>query len=995
MNSDPFRTQRDVGSAAVAELAAAGFADAEEIGRGGFGIVFRCNQVALDRTVAVKILTAELPDDRERFLREQRAMGRMTGHPNIVAVLEVGETASYPYLVMPYHRHGSLDERIRRLGRLPLEEVLRIGVKVAGALETAHRLEIVHRDIKPGNILLTEYGQPAVCDFGIAHIAGGFKTAAGTYTGSPAFTAPEILSGDPPSTASDVYALGATLFAALTGHAAYERQSGEQVVVQFLRIATEPVPDLRDGGMPDDIARLVEAAMAREPGDRPSAAGLGEQLQRIQAAHGFAMDEIPLPSDQHAPPHAHELTRGHRGNIPLELTSFVGRRAELAEARNLLSTSRLVTVAGIGGVGKTRLALRAATEMRPDFPDGAWFVELGEIRDPTLVTNAVAGAIGLRDESGRSLLEVLIEFLFPRTVLIILDNCEQLVDDAAKLADALLHACPDLRILATSRERLGIGGEAVLKLSPLAFPDADREPTLRGLSGYDGIALFVQRAAAALPGFELTKDNAETVARICSRVEGIPLAIELAAARLRVMSARQILERLSDRYALLNRGSRDAPTRQQTLEWCVDWSYDLCTPAEQRLWARLSVFAGSFELVAAEEICSGGISAADMLDLLTSLVDKSILLHTQTDSTVRFRFLDTLRDYGRERIEHSGEYLELRRRHLEFYRRLVADAAAEWFSARQVYWIQRLDAEIHNVREASEFALTDSPRIAAGIAGGLWLYAIARGLLGEFSLRLDRALTASPSEPSVDRIQALYAATIIAGMQGNSEVATARAGEARSLVEGMDDRRAQGLVAIADGFAASVGGDAAGALARSEDALAATEEPMVRFAAMLLKGWALEFRGEIERALIWQEKALAVAESLGEMVFRSYALWAIGIGWWRNGKPDRAQQLLRQGLELAHRINDPRTGASCLEALAWVAGARSDSERAVILMAAAEELASWQGASPAIFPDLMPFHDEYQRRAHQGLEAEQFDTARRRGVAMDFDEAVAYALDGA
>jgi tetratricopeptide (TPR) repeat protein len=461
------------------------------------------------------------------------------------------------------------------------------------------------------------------------------------------------------------------------------------------------------------------------------------------------------------------------------------------------------------------------------------------------------------------------------------------------------------------------------------------------------------------------------------------------------MSAQQILERLSDRYALLSRGSRDAPTRQQTLEWCVDWSYDLCTPAEQRLWARLSVFAGSFELIAAEEICGGDITAADMLDLLTALVDKSILVRSQADDLVRFRFLDTLRDYGREKIEHSGEYLELRRRHLEFYRRLVADASAEWFSARQVYWLKRLDAEMHNVRETSEFALTESPRIAAGIAGGLWLYAIARGLLGEFSQRLDRALAASPSEPSDDRIQALYAAAIIAGMQGNSEVATARAGEARSLVEGMDDRRAQGLVAIADGFAASVGGDAARTLTRSEDALAATEEAMVRLPALLLKGWALEFRGEIERALIWQEKALAVAESLGETVFRSYVLWAMGIGWWRNGKPERAQQLLRQGLELAHRINDPRTGASCLEALAWVAGARSDSVRAVTLMAAAEELASWQGASPAIFPDLMPFHDEYQRRAHQGLETEQFDTARRRGVAMDFDEAVAYALDGA
>src|SRR5271156_6311569 len=261
MDNDPFRTQRDVGLAVVTELSAAGFADAEEIGRGGFGIVYRCRQVALERTVAVKVLTAELDENRERFLREQRAMGRLTGHPNIVGVLQVGETQSgCAYLVMQYHRLGSLEARIRRLGPLGVDEVLRLGVKMAGALEAAHGLGIVHRDVKPANILLTDYGELALSDFGIAHISDGFKTAAGTFTGSPAFTAPEILSGDPPSEASDVYGLGATLFCALTGHVAYQRRKGEEVVAQFLRIATEAAPDLRDSAIPDDIATAIEHA---------------------------------------------------------------------------------------------------------------------------------------------------------------------------------------------------------------------------------------------------------------------------------------------------------------------------------------------------------------------------------------------------------------------------------------------------------------------------------------------------------------------------------------------------------------------------------------------------------------------------------------------------------------------------------------------------------------------------------------------------------------
>ena len=288
-----FETQRDVGPAVVSELRAAGFDDAEEIGRGGFGIVYRCTQAALDRTVAVKVLTTDLDENRERFLREQRAMGRLTGHPNIVGVLQVGETeGGYPYLVMQFHRRGSLEARIRRVGPLPLEEVLRLGVKMAGALATAHRVGILHRDIKPANILYTDYGEPALSDFGIAHITGGFKTATGTFTGSPAFTAPEILSGDPPSQASDVYGLGATLFCALTGHAAFERRSGEQVVAQFLRIATEAAPDLRESGISDDIAAVVEEAMSRDPHDRPSPLALGEEFQQAQARHGFPVDEM-------------------------------------------------------------------------------------------------------------------------------------------------------------------------------------------------------------------------------------------------------------------------------------------------------------------------------------------------------------------------------------------------------------------------------------------------------------------------------------------------------------------------------------------------------------------------------------------------------------------------------------------------------------------------------------------------------------------------------
>jgi serine/threonine-protein kinase PknK len=992
---DPFTTQRDVGPALVSELTAAGFDDADEIGRGGFGIVYRCTQVALDRTVAVKVLTADLDENRERFLREQRAMGRLTGHPNIVGVLQVGETPSgYPYLVMQYHRRGSLEARIRRDGLLPLEEALRLGVKMAGALETAHRVGILHRDIKPGNILYTEYGEPALSDFGIAHITGGFKTATGTFTGSPAFTAPDLLSGDPPSRASDVYGLGATLFAALTGHAAFERRSGEQLVAQFLRIASESAPDLRDSGIPGDVAAVVEKAMARDPQHRPSALALGEELQQVQARHGFAVDEMALQGEAGAERPSQRAT-GSAGsyrtlsNLPVELTSFVGRGAELAELQTLLTTSPLVTVAGIGGVGKTRLALRAAANVVGDFPDGVRLVELGELRDASLVVDVVAARLGLRDQSARPLYEVLVEYLCSRKLLLVLDNCEQVVDAAAELAEALLRACPELRILATSREALGIGGEAVMRVGPLAVPGSGAEA---GQPECDAVALFAERAAAAVPGFALTEDNKVIVSRLCVRLDGLPLAIELAAARLRAMSPEQLLERLADRYALLTRGSRGAPPRQQTLRWSIGWSYDLCTPAEQRLWGRLSVFDGSFELEAAEDICGDDLAPEDPLDLLSALVDKSILIRTETNGAVRFRLLETLRDYGREQLTQTGEDPEIRRRHLAWYQRLLRDAAAEWFGSRQLDWIHRLECELPNLREALEFAVSGAGQNGLEMAAALQPFWLARGMLGEGRRWFDRALSREPRTPTVERARALYLATVLAELQGEPEVGAALAAEGRVLAEQLADPLAHCMVAYSEGWVALMRSDFDRARTCLEAAVGTDRDLVLKASALILLGWTHELSGDPARALGWHQQALALAESHGESVFRSYALRAIGIMRWRLGEPDRATQALSKGIRLSQLVNDPRNAAACLEALAWIAGDRHNPRRAVVLMAAAERLGHASGSLATVLPHLTVFHEECERRARKALDAEDFDAAREKGRSLRFGDAVAYAL---
>ncbi|WP_433526870.1 protein kinase domain-containing protein [Nocardia pseudovaccinii] len=1012
VGDDAPRTQRDVSMPVAAELSACGFEDAEEIGRGGFGVVYRCRQVALDRTVAVKVLTDQLDEDnRERFFREQQAMGRLTAHPNIVTVLQVGVTAGgHPYLVMPYFPLDSLDAWVRRRGPVPVDTVLWVGVKIAGALESAHRLGIVHRDVKPGNILLTDYGEPALIDFGIARMSGGFETATGILTGSPAFTAPEVLGGEAATPAADVYGLGATLFCALTGHAAFERRSGEQVVAQFLRITSQPVPDLREGGVPDDVAAVVESAMNRDPQQRPSATAVGEAIRQVQRRHGYQVGEMALRtpeggSREHTPPSqtwaAPQTTggRANTGELPLELTSFVGRRAEVSEIKNLLAVSRLVTLAGIGGVGKTRLALRAAANARRDFADGVWVVELADVRDPALLIGVVAATLGMRDDSARPMRDVLVEFLCSREMLLVVDNGEQVVEALAELVETLLLACPGLRILVTSREPLDIAGEAVLRVLPLTAPGGDSGPSLRGLPKYDALTLFAERAAAVVPGFELTDDNKAAVAGICARLDGLPLAIELAAARMRTMSPEQILARLTDRYALLTRGSRTAPKRQQTLRWCIDWSYQLCTPDEQRLWARLSVFTGGFELDAAEGVCGADLERERLLDALSSLVDKSIVNRETLGDDVRFRMLETMRDYGRETLQESGEYQELRRAHRDWYERLALDAEAEWISDQQPYWLTRLEREHPNLRDALEFCLSEDSaesaeaglRTASALAAGFWGF---RGLYGEGRRWLTRAL-AHPAAQSIPvRVRALHDSSTAAAMQRDLQSAAVLLEEARALADQDPSPMNEALIAEAEGSLALFRNEPDRAIPcfeRAVELFSSNRRGHRYVAALVYLGWAHAVHGDKRRAVECHEQILSVTEACGESLFRSTALGAKGIVVWQQGEWSDAQHLLQESLRVSRYARSPLVTALDLAGLAWIAADR-DGERAAVLMGAVEYLLRSASGFSIFFPELSRAHDECERTVRRALGDRGFDAAFRRGQSMGMNAAVAYAL---
>ncbi|OOL31598.1 protein kinase, partial [Rhodococcus rhodochrous] len=688
-------------------------------------------------------------------------------------------------------------------------------------------------------------------------------------------------------------------------------------------------------------------------------------------------------------------TPGTTGSLPLELTSFVGRRHELTEAKNLLAGSRLVTLTGIGGVGKTRLAMRVAAAVQRDYADGVRLVELGELHDRASLLEAVAAAVGLRDQSGRPVQEVLLEFLAVRQVLVVLDNCEHVIDAVADLADLLLRTCPRLRILATSREPVAVGGEAVLAVPPLTVPDPQQPPSMRELPRYDAVKMFADRAAAAVPGFVLTEDNAATVARICHRLDGLPLPIELAAARLRALSPEQILDRLTDRYTLLTRGSRGAPTRQQTLRWCIDWSFELCTAVEQRVWGRVAVFAGSFDLDAAEQVCGVGLAPGEVLDTLTSLVEKSILVREEAGSVVRFRMLETLRDYGYEKLEQTGEDLVVRRRHRDWYEALARAAEAEWISARQLDWIARLKREQPNLREALEFSIADDPAAGLRIAAALFSFWISQSLYHEGRRWYDQLLARQDGPPTLERAKALYCASVMANVQGDIHAGTTLVEQGHTLAAQTTDPLARAFVSFADGRLGLLSGDFEHARSHLESALAQFSERgdrTLEVTALTALGTAYELSGLREEALECHERVLAITKTHGETVHRSYALWALGIILWQQGNARRSAQFLEESLELSRQVRSPHVVAASLEALAWISVDQRDARRAAVLMGAADGLAQAIGSSPIIHSHLVAYHEECAQKARQKLGGNAFSAAYRQGEQFGFDAAIAYAL---
>ena len=722
-------------------------------------------------------------------------------------------------------------------------------------------------------------------------------------------------------------------------------------------------------------------------------------------------------------------------NLPIQLSSFVGRERELNEIVNLASGSRLITLTGPGGTGKTRLALQAAAELTDAFTDGVWLVELAAVADPAAVPRAAAAVLNVREQPKEPLATTLAEALGRRKILLLFDNCEHVIATAAELVDALLRSCPSLSVLSTSREPLGVTGETTYPVPSMAVPDIDHLPAPEALPAYGAIRLFVDRATAVLPTFRLSAGNAAAVVQVCRRLDGIPLAVELAAARVKVLSVEEIAKRLDERFRLLVGGSRTAPARHQTLQAAMDWSYSLLSEGERAVLRRLSVFAGGFTLEAAEGVCDGeGVEAADLLDLVSHLVDKSLVIADTEDGPPRYRMLETVRQYGRDRLRETGEERVTRERHRDWFLHLAERAEPELRGHQQSDWLDLLEREHDNLRAALEWSLTTATTDAAlRIAVALIWFWDTRGYFREGRDWLGRALAASGPIRSRLRGHALIAAGHLAWHQSDYH-------EARTLIEqGLDMfTDLEDASGIADslwflGLTVSEQGDYAKAVEIYERGLALYRELGDRRGVLEILNWmgfTENARGNIERAATLHNDALALARELAVPRMIAVALYGLGDaashrgdragaralyeeslavfrrigarGFYpgllrrlggiarEEGDNTRAEAFLRESLTYCREMGEKMGMVACLEDLAGLAGRTYRFERAGRLFGASAALRTILGGA-----DTFWTADAYEAElalVRQSLGSSAFDAALAAGRAMTLEQALDYAL---
>ena len=959
-----------------------------KIGGGGMGVVYEAEDLKLGRHVALKFLPEELAEDPEsllRFGREARSASALN-HPNICTVYEVDEVNGRAFIAMELVEGKTLRQLLAS-GSLPMRKAIEIAAQVAEGLTKAHEAGIAHRDLKPENLMVSDDGFVKILDFGLAKLASPSEsdicttsTTPGLVLGTVGYMSPEQASGDRLDFRSDQFSFGLVLYEMVTGKRPFQRSTAAETLTAIIREPPEPITR-QNRDAPAPLCWAIERCLAKEPDKRyVSTRDLARELATIRDR----FSEKPLQQVEARP-----------ANLPVQRTGFVGREKEVAAVKELLLRQdvRLVTVTGPGGIGKTRLAVEVANGLVESFPGGTHFVSLSSLSDPGLIASAIVQALGIREAGGQSPLEILKKNLQDSSrapMLLLLDNFEHLVQAAPTVAE-LLAKGPNPKIMVTSRAALHVYGEHEFPVPPLALPDSRSVHSVQVLLECPAVALFLQRAVAAKPDFGLNRENAPAVAEICARLDGLPLAIELAAARVKVLSPSSMLKRLASRLQLLTGGSRDLPQRQQTLRAAMDWSYDLLSAAEQKLFRRLSVFVGGCNLEGVEAVCdTKGDLDSDLLDGMASMVDKSLVQQAEpAKGESRFVMLETIREYALEKLEGSGEEALTKRAHAAYCLVLAEEEATEQSGAEGAEWLERFASEHDNFRAALEW-LTETGDAEWGLRLGtaLFRYWEIREYLAEGRDTLGRLLKlAGAAAPTKLRMRALFAAGVLTGEQGDYASAEALINESQNIAHELGDKtgiavslnalavfaRDRGDVATAQMlFEASLGlwrelGDQK-AVARALSNLANVlklqgdcKRSRLLYAECLAifqrlgdrtgVAWSLNYQGDVARdqgdsagAHALYERGLVIFRELGDRWGIAATLADLGSLAREQRNYPRAHSLYQESIRIFQELEHKRGIARLLECFACSAAAQLDAERSLRLAGAAAALRQNIGA---------------------------------------------------
>ena len=990
------------------------------IGAGGMGHVYLAEDVQLRRKAALKFLAEELlseKDHHDRFLREARAASALN-HPNICTIYEISEEGDAPFIAMEFIEGDNLAELIRRRRRTPRQAV-EIAIDAASALADAHAAGIVHRDIKPANLIVTKRGRVKVLDFGLAKQteaagAGQFLTQAGMILGTASYMSPEQARGLDTDARSDLWSLGVCVYEMLTARQAFTGETQSDTLAAVLTSELDR-PSKYFPEIPSDLEQIIFKALRKGRDERYQSADemltdLRAVRRRMESEEQFRQPDSGDVANEPTHIFANATTafafRGPTGQEdatrqmpPSNLSRFyrpiVGRSRESEELAAMLRADepRLVTMTGVGGTGKTRLAAAVAEKVLPAFEDGVFVIELASITQPDLVAEAVAKPFGVKDEGGMPVLEQIKSHLADRHALIVLDNFEQVVE-AAPIVGDLLAATQKLKILITSRVLLQIQAETEYPVGPLAPPQVGDSIDLAELESNESVALFVERARAARRGFELTEDNAADVAAVCARLEGLPLAIELAAARIRVLSPAAINTKLRSSMRLLSSSARDLPERQRTIHGAVGWSYDLLSAEEKRIFTRLGVFAGGFTIEAADAVAGDG--AAESVDVIESLCNQSLLGRRDRDEEEsRFHMLEVVKDFAVGELDAAGETGEVRDRHAQHFLALAEEAEPHLQASRSADWFDRLENDHDNLRAAMEWLLAHDTEAAARLAAALRNFWLLHSHLGEGYRWLKAALESGVEPPAALRFKLMNGLGLASRFRGDLE--TARRAYEAGLAAGEEagDKKGIAVASRGLGLVAMQQGDLAASEKYFASGLAISRELEDRFGVAL----SLSFLGDLNRtqgkyaeARPLFEEALGLLRELDNKSAVADALNNLAAACFSVGDLNAAKENFGEALEIARSLGNKMTISYSLDGFAALAVEAGENEHAARLSGAAEALR--QSIGYKIEPAERRFREAYFEKLRGRLDPSDLEDGFEHGRTMSTDAAIEEAVGG-